>query len=93
MVVRIVSNFVIPGLEGESLDVAEGITLRQLLVEISRISEKRLEFFRRGSETLDSEDWEVDINGVPYYAHTTQLETLLTDGDLVGIRISIIGGG
>jgi len=93
MVVRIVSNFVIPGLEGESLDVAEGITLRQLLVEISRISEKRLEFFRKESDVVDSEDWEISINNAPYYTQAMQLETPLKDGDLVGIRISIIGGG
>lgn len=93
MVVRIVSNFVIPGLEGESLGVAEGITLRQLLVEISRISEKRLEFFRKESDIVDSEDWEISINNAPYYTQAMQLEKPLKDGDLVGIRISIIGGG
>jgi hypothetical protein len=91
--IRIESNFVIPGLQGKELDVEEKTTVRQLLGEIARLSDERIEFFRGGSEQLDTEDWEVDINGVPYYAHTTQLETLLTDGDLVAIRIVVIGGG
>jgi hypothetical protein len=42
---------------------------------------------------LDPDDWEVDINGVPYQHHANGLKTLLKDGDTVTIRVMAFGGG
>ncbi|OPY85314.1 MAG: hypothetical protein A4E65_00142 [Syntrophorhabdus sp. PtaU1.Bin153] len=93
MRIRIESNFDIPGMHGNELELEDGTTLRQVLGEIARITEGRIEFFRRGSDRLDTEDWEVDLNGVPYHACNGQLETLIADGDVVAVRLVVIGGG
>lgn len=93
MRIRIESNFVIPGFQDQELQVKERTTLRQLLGSIARCSEERIEFFRSGSDQLDAEDWEVELNGAPHHDDPAQLDTPLADGDLVAVRIRIIGGG
>jgi hypothetical protein len=83
---------VIPGLEGEdSLALEEESTLRQLLARLEALS--GLDFFPLGSEVLDPDDWEVDINNVPHYSYERPLETVLKDADLVAIRVVATGGG
>ena len=92
MQIRIESNFVIPGLEGgDGLALEEESTLRQLLARVEGLS--GLDFFPRGSEVLDPDDWEVDINNVPHYSYERRLETVLKDADLVVIRVVATGGG
>jgi hypothetical protein len=92
MQIRIESNFVITGLEGgDGLALEEESTLRQLLARVEGLSD--LDFFPRGSEVLDPDDWEVDINNVPHYSYERRLETVLKDADLVVIRVVATGGG
>lgn len=94
MKVRIESNFVIPGLQDTELDFnEEKVTLRRVLDEISQRSQGEIVFFGTKRDHLDVDEWEVEVNGVPHYACSGQLETSVSDGDLVTIRIVILGGG
>jgi hypothetical protein len=93
MKVRIESNFVIPGLEGDSLAIDEASTVRQVLKSVSRLSEERCLFLAPGQDDLDPDDWEVDLNGIPCGAYTAGLETPLMAGDLVAIRLLMVSGG
>ena len=96
MRVHIKSNFVVPGLEDREdidLDRTE-ISLRQLLEELQRLAAPSpIEYVRPGAHHLDPDDWEVDINDLPYEKCGRELETLLKDGDTVTIRILALGGG
>ena len=93
MKIRIESNFVIPGISGDEVEIKDGSTVRQVLDEIVRLGNGRIEFFRPGLDKLDPDDWEVDINGVPSYASGGQMEKPVMDGDVITIRIVVIGGG
>ena len=96
MKIPIKSNFVVPGLEDREyveVDQAE-MTLRQLLEELQRLAAPSpIEYVRPGARALDPDDWEVDINGLPYQKSDRELETPLRDGDTVSIRIMALGGG
>ena len=96
MRIHIKSNFVVPGLkdrEDIDLDQTE-ISLRQLLEELQRLAAPSpIEYVRPGAHHLDPDDWEVDINDLPYEKCGRELETLLKDGDTVTIRILALGGG
>ena len=89
------SNFVIPGLEGEeSLELSGSeITLRDFLKELSKRSPDPLEYVEPGADRLDPDDWEADINDIPYQDYEDGLEKTLKDGDRVTIRIMAQGGG
>jgi hypothetical protein len=90
--IHIESNFVIPGMQGSELELADGATIRQVLDDIVRIAEGRIEFFQRGTDTLDA-DWEVAVNGVPCSIGAWQMETRASDGDVIAVRLFPIGGG
>jgi hypothetical protein len=94
--IQVKSNFVVPGLEDREyveVDRAE-MTLRQLLEELQRLAAPSpIEYVRPGARALDPDDWEVDINGLPYQKCERDLETLLRDKDTVSIRIMALGGG
>ena len=96
MKINVKSNFVVPGLEDRDyveIDRPE-ITLRQLLEELQRLAAPApIEYVRPGARALDPDDWEVDINGLPYQKCEGDLETLLKEGDTVHIRIMALGGG
>ena len=95
MRINLRSNFVLPGLEGEEsieFDCSQ-ITLRDFLEELSRRAPIRIEYVRPGARTLDPDEWEVEVNGVPYQSYEGGLEALLGDGDTVTIRILALGGG
>ena len=96
MKIHVKSNFVVPGLEDREyveVDRAE-MTLRQLLEELQRLAAPSpIEYVRPGARALDPDDWEVDINGLPYQKSDRELETPLRDGDTVSIRIMALGGG
>ena len=95
MRVNIKSNFLIPGLENEEgvdLDRSE-ISLREFLEELARISPAPIEYVRTGARTLNPDDWEIDINDVPFHEQHEGLETLLKDGDTVTLKIVVFGGG
>jgi len=94
--IHVKSNFVVPGLEDREyveVDRAE-MSLRQLLEELQRLAAPSpIEYVRPGARALDPDDWEVDINGLPYQKRDRELETSLNEGDTVSIRIMALGGG
>jgi hypothetical protein len=95
MKIYIKSNFVVPGLvNGEFLDLDQSqLTLREFLQELSEGAPTRVEYVAPGANALDPDEWEVDINDIPYQRCSNGLETLLKDGDTVTIRILALGGG
>ncbi len=95
MRIHIKSNFFVPGLKDkDSFDLDHStLTLRQFLEELSRISPAPIEYVRPGAKALDPDDWEVDINDIPYQKCRAGLETILRDGDTVTIKIQAFGGG
>jgi len=95
MRIYVKSNFVVPGLEnGEFLDLDQSqLTMREFLQELSERAPTRVEYVRPGANALDPDEWEVEINGIPYHHYNNGLETLLKDGDTVTIRILALGGG
>ncbi len=94
MKIYIKSNFVVPGLEdSDSVDIdGSTLTLRQFLEKLSTMSPTPIEYVRAGAKTLNPDDWEIDINGVPCNEREG-LETLLKDGDTVTLKIVVFGGG
>ena len=95
MRINIKSNFFIPGLEKEEivdLNLTE-MTLREFLDELSMMSPDHVEYIEPGANVLDPDDWEVDINNIPYQSYSSGLESILKDGDTVTIRILAQGGG
>lgn len=94
MNIHIKSNFVVPGLENrDSVDIDRStMTLRQFLEKLSTMSPTPIEYVRAGAKTLNPDDWEIDINGIPSN-EKEGLETLLKDGDTVTLKIVVFGGG
>ena len=89
------SNFVVPGLEEEeSLEVQDSrVTLREFLEHLSKLSPDPLNYVAPGADRLDPDDWEVEINDIPYQDFEDGLEKSLRDGDTVTIRVLAQGGG
>ena len=89
------SNFVIPGLEQKEwieLEPSE-MTLREFLEELAKLSPDPLVYVEPGAERLDPDDWEVDINDVPYQDFHEGLENPIKDGDVLTIKVLAQGGG
>ena len=95
MKIMIKSNFVIPGLEDEeSLELnVSTLTLREFLENLSRLSPDPLNYVAPGADRLDPDDWEVEINDVPYQDFEEGLGKSLNDEDTVTIRVLAQGGG
>ena len=95
MKIHIQSNFFVPGLgKEESVDLDRpSLTLRQFLEELSKMATTPIEYVRPGAKALDPDDWEVEINRIPYQDCRDGLETRLADGDTVTIKILAFGGG
>jgi len=95
MKIYIKSNFVIPGLEKEeSVDFGcSGMSLREFLDELSKKAPTPVEYLRPGAKSLDPDDWQVEINQVPYQDCKDGLETELRNGDTVTINILAMAGG
>jgi hypothetical protein len=95
MKIHIKSNFFVPGLkERDSVTMAHStMSLRQFLEELARMSPTPIEYVHSGAKTLNPDDWEVEVNSVPYQQHPEGLETQLKDGDTVTIKILAFGGG
>lgn len=88
MKVKIETNFVIPGLETECLEIRKGDTIRTLLKEISGLSRKRVAFFEDGQQVLlDHEGCEVALNGLSYSIYKAGLDLPLMNGDVVTIKL------
>jgi hypothetical protein len=92
MNIQITSNFHIPGLRGESIEIEDGSTVRQLLESVSGLSGEFV-FFEAGKDVLDPDDWEVDVNSVPLDGVQIRAETPLKDNDTVEIRLLMYSGG
>jgi molybdopterin converting factor small subunit len=95
MRIHITSNFFVPGLEEKDSVTMERsrMTLRDFLEELSKVSPTPIEYIKPGAGALDPDDWEVDINGIPYQHCSDGLKTVLKDGDTVAIKILAMGGG
>jgi hypothetical protein len=95
MKIGIVSNFTIPGLEGENeiyLD-RPAITLRGLLEELSLRSSGRVKFIRPSTDAVHYMDFIIDVNGVPNQGSREDLDVALKEGDIVTIKVLPLGGG
>ena len=95
MRIYVKSNFVVPGLaNGEFVDLDQSqLTMRQFLEELSMRAPKRIEYVRPGTQTINPDEWEICINGIPSQQWSAGLETSLKDGDTVTIIIIPLGGG
>jgi hypothetical protein len=95
MKIMIKSNFVVPGLEDEeSLEKnVSKLTLREFLENLSQLSPDLLEYVAPGADRLDPDDWEVEINDIPYQDFEEGLEKSLHEGDTVTLRVLAQGGG
>jgi hypothetical protein len=95
MKIFIKSNFVVPGLEEKEwieMDRPE-ITLREFLEALAERSPDPLIYVEPGADRLDPDDWEIDINDVPYQDFDEGLENSLRDRDVLTIRVLAQGGG
>jgi hypothetical protein len=95
MRIHVKSNFHVPGIEEkESLDFdGEQMSLRQFLEALSAMAPSAIEYVRPGAGALDKDDWEVDVNGIPYQDQEGALDHLLEDGDTVTVKIMTLCGG
>ncbi len=95
MKIHIRSNFLGPGLEKEeSVDFdCPTLTLRQFLERISGMSPRPIEYVRPGAKALNPDDWEAEINRIPYQDLPEGLETELKEGDTITLKILAFGGG
>ncbi len=95
MEIHIKSNFIVPGLDDkDSVDVdGSSMTLREFLEELSRRAPTPIQYVQPGANVLNPDDWEVEINGIPYKDCSDGLEAHLKDGDTVTIKILAFGGG
>jgi len=95
MRIHIKSNFFVPGLEKEeSVEFdRSNLTLREFLEALSKEAPTPIDYVRPGAKTLEPDDWEVEINQVPYQNCQDGLEARLRDGDTVTIKIVAFGGG
>ena len=89
------SNFVVPGLgQEESVDVdCPTMTLRQFLENLSKRAATPIQYVRPGAKALNPDDWQVDVNQVPYQDCRDGLDTPLVDEDTVTLKILAFGGG
>jgi hypothetical protein len=95
MKIYIKSNFVVPGIEDKEwieMDCQE-MPLREFLEALAELSPDPLVYVEPGAGRLDPDDWEADINDVPYQDFIEGLEYPLRDGDVLTIRILAQGGG
>lgn len=95
MKIRIKSNFFVPGFEEtDTIELdRQDVSLREFLHFLTAAAPKPIEYVKPGADILDPDDWEIDVNGVPYQNREGRLDTPLTDGDEVTIRIMAMGGG
>jgi hypothetical protein len=95
MRIYVQSNFVIPGLgTEESVDFdCSSMTLRQFLEELSKMAPTPIQYVRPGAKTLNPDDWQAEVNRIPYQDCSDGLETQLMNDDTVTIKILAFGGG
>lgn len=95
MKIFIASNFVVPGLgDKESVEFsAPRVTLGDLFERLTEMASGRVDYLGPETGQLNTEDYQVEINGRPFEGLREGLGYLLQDGDRVSIYIMPIGGG
>jgi hypothetical protein len=95
MKIHIQSNFVVPGVgKEETIDFdCQGLTLRHFFEGLSKMSRRPIKYVQPGAKALDPDDWEVEVNWIPYQDLPEGLETQLKEGDTVTLKILAFGGG
>jgi hypothetical protein len=95
MKIRVVSSFVIPGLEDENEIYFDHptITLREVLEEVSSRSSNRVKFIHPSTGAVDPMAFDIEINGLPNQGSRETLETVLKEGDTITINLLPLGGG
>lgn len=95
MKIRVDSNFVIPGLEGENeVDLSDStVTLRKVLEELSSRSSGRVRFIRPMTDAVDPMDFIIEINGLSNQGSRESLNVVLKEADIITIKLSPLGGG
>jgi len=88
------SNYILLGSEDiDSMDFeSQAITIKELLVTVSDRSANSVEFLSRDGSDL-AIDVEIEINGRSLALCSDSVNTVLRDGDRVGIRLMPTGGG
>jgi hypothetical protein len=95
MKIFIKSNFLVPGFEQRDwieMETSE-ITLRDFLEKLAQLSPDPIVYVEPGADRPDPNDWEVEINDVPYHDFEMGLEEKIKDGDTLTKRILPMGGG
>ena len=89
------SNFILAGLgRADSIDFDESeMTVREFFDKLTHITAHQYEFIDPDSHEVNTQDWGVEINGMPYEVLDRGLDAPLAEGDTVGIMILPIGGG
>ncbi len=95
MKIHVKSNFIVPGLvDEEFVDLDQKpLTIGEFLKELAERAPTRVEYVQPGTQTIDPDQWEISINGIPSPQWREGLETSLKDGDTVTIIIIPLGGG
>jgi hypothetical protein len=95
MEIKIISNFVVPGVDDDEhlrLNRSE-ITLRAFFEKLSKRSPDPWVYVEPDADSIDPDDWEVQINAIPYQDIKEGLKKKLFDGDTVILNIKPQGGG
>lgn len=89
------SNFEVAGIfEKGYIEMPGGdIALRHLLDELSRKSGGTMEIVSPKTREVTPEDFSVSLNGLEYPFLPRRLDTLLKEGDVVDVMITVLGGG
>ena len=95
MKIRIDSNFVLPGMEDvNEIDLRlPHINLRKVLEELTLRSSGRVKLIRPMTDFVDPMDFLIEVNGLPNSGSKEALEMGLSEGDLITIKLSPLGGG
>jgi hypothetical protein len=95
MKIGIDSNLILPGLQEKNevyLD-SPRVTLRMVLEELGARSSGRVKYIHPSTGAVDPMDFVIEINGLPNSGSKEDLEMGLSEGDMVTIKVSPLGGG
>ncbi|MBI4330521.1 MAG: MoaD/ThiS family protein [Chloroflexi bacterium] len=89
------SNFEVAGIFARGYIEMPGddITLRRLLDELSGRTGGTMEIVSPRTREVNPEDFSVSLNGLEYPFLPRRLDTLLKEGDVVDVMITVLGGG
>ena len=95
MRIKIDSNFVIPGVEGvKEIEMNDPtVTVRTVLKELSARSAGRVYFIHPTTGYVEDMDFKIQVNGLPNDGLKEVIDVPLNEGDLVSIKLLVIGGG